>query len=171
MLPSDIRLPFLLSPSDILSDSGGNIDASIYRELPVNGMLRLEAEALCFQFRRKKTGWDKEAFENFFSTIFGGGSSEPKKEKKSKVEDICVPLEQIMKVTFKRSRWFQSKLKIHANDLRAFEQIPGGAHPRLILRITKEHADLAESLVNRLHLRLSEHTLRRRDDDRLGHSD
>ena len=170
MLPSDIHLPFLLSPTDIWSDTGGIVDASISRELPVNGMLRLEAEALCFQFRRKKTGWDKEAVENFFTTIFGGGSSESKKEKKSDIEDICVPLEQIMKVSFKRSRWLQSKLKIHANDLRAFEKIPGGTHPRVILRIAKEHADLAESLVNRLHLRLSEHTLRRLDDD-LGHSD
>ena len=170
MLRSDLRLPFLLSPSDNLSNAGGNFDASIYRELPINGMLRLEAETLCFQFRRKKTGWDKEAVENFFSTIFGGGSGEPKKKKKSNIEDICVPLEQIMKVSFKRSRWFQSKLKIHANDLRAFEQIPGGAHPRLLLRIAKEHAELAESLVNRLHLKLSEHTLRRLDDD-LEHSD
>ncbi len=168
MLPSDIHLPFLLSPTDIWSDTGGIVDASISRELPVNGLLRLEAEVLCFQFRRKKTGWDREAVENFFTTIFGGGSS--KKEKKSDIEDICVPLEQIMKVSFKRSRWFQSKLKIHANDLRAFEGIPGGTHPRVILRIAKEHADLAESLVNRLHLRLSEHTLRRLDDD-LEHSD
>ena len=165
MLGSDLRLPFLLSPSDNLSNTGGKVDAAIYRELPINGMLRLEAEALCFQFRRKKTGWDREAFENFFTTIFSSGSSEPKKEKKSDIEDICVPLEQIMKVSFKRSRWFQSKLKIHANDLRAFEGIPGGTHPRVILRIAKEHADLAESLVNRLHLRLSEHTLRRLDDD------
>ncbi len=170
MLPSDIRLPFLLSASDIWSDTSGIVEASVSRELPVNGMLRLEAEALCFQFRRKKTGWDREAVENFFTTVFGGGSSEPKKEKKSDIEDICVPLEQIMKVSFKRSRWFQSKLKIHANDLRAFERIPGGTHPRVILRIAKEHADLAESLVNRLHLRLSEHALRRLDDD-LGHSD
>jgi len=170
MLQSNIRLPFLLLASDILSDTSGNVDASVYRELPVNGMLRLEAEALCFQFRRKKTGWDKEAVENFFTTVFGGGSSEPKKEKRSDIEDICVPLEQIMKVSFKRSRWMQSKLKIHANDLRAFEKIPGGTHPRVILRITKEHADLAEGFVNRLHLRLSEQALRRLDDD-LGHSD
>ena len=165
MLRPDVRLPFLLSASDIWSDTGGQVDSSLYRDLPVNGMLRLEPGTLCFQFRRKKTGWDSEAFQNFFSTLFGGGSPAPPKEKKSEIEDICVPLDQIMKVTFKRSRWSQSKLKIHANDLRAFERIPGGTHPRLVLRITKEHRDLAESLVNQLHLKLSEHTLRRLDDD------
>ncbi len=165
MLGSDLHLPFHLLPTDNLSNAGGTVDASIYRELPINGMLRLEAEALCFQFRRKKAGWDKEAFENFFTTIFSGGSGASKKEKKSKIEDICVSVDQIIKVTFKRSRWFEGKLRIHANDLRAFEQIPGGAHPRLLLRIAKEHAELAESLVNRLHLKLSEHTLRRLGDD------
>ena len=165
MLRPDVRLPFLLSASDIWSDTGGQVDASIYRELPINGMLRLEPGALCFQFRRKKSGWDVEAVGNFLNSLFGGESSEPEKDKKSAIEDICVPLEQIMKVVFKRSRWGQSKLKIHANDLRAFEKIPGGAHTRLILRIAREHRDLAESLVNQLHLRLSEHTLRRLDDD------
>ena len=165
MLGSDLHLPFNLLPTDNLSNAGGTVDAAIYRELPINGMLRLEAETLCFQFRRKKTGWDKEAVENFFTTIFSGGSGASKKEKKSNIEDICVPLEQIIKVSFKRSRWFESKLKIHANDLRTFEQIPGVVHPRLHLRIAKEHADLAGSFVSRLQLWLSERTLRHLDDD------
>ena len=65
----------------------------------------------------------------------------------------------------KRSRWFTSRMTLHANDLRAFEEIPGGMGIRIIMRIAKEHVDLAESFISRLHLKLTEHTIRDLDND------
>ena len=98
-------------------------------------------------------------------SIFRGGSGERKKKnKKPDIEDVCVPLGQIQKIAFKRARWSQSKLTLFVNDLRALEHIPGGMGTRLVLRIDKEHADLADSFVSSLHLKLSEQTLRRLDD-------
>ena len=56
-------------------------------------------------------------------------------------------------------------MTLHANDLRAFEEIPGGMGIRIIMRIAKEHVDLAKSFISRLHLKLTEHTLRDLDND------
>ena len=162
MVHSDLRLPFVISEADIAwVGSGGHIEPSVYRELPVSGLMRLEAHALCFQFRRKHTGWTLADGAAYWTAIFGGGR--PKKE--PEIEDVCVPLDQIMKVSFKRSRWFQGKLRLHANDLNAFAQIPGTPGLRLALRIAKEHADLGESFVSRLQLALSQRALRHLDDE------
>ena len=56
-------------------------------------------------------------------------------------------------------------MTLHANDLRAFEAVPGGMGIRILVRIAKEHLDLAESFISRLHVKRSEHTIRHLDDD------
>ena len=161
MFRSNIRLPFLVTSSEVTWQAGG--DMNVYLELPIEGILRVEEGALCFQFIRKRSlgalaSWNQTST---WMQYFGGGSKQEEEEPKSRVEEACVPVEQIMRIKLKRRRWFASRLTLEANDLRAFEHIPssmGGT--RINLRIRKEHADLADSFVSHLSLWLSEHTLR-----------
>ncbi len=153
MVRTDFSLPFSITSAEVSWDDGGRVDTSVYEGLPISGLLRIEEKALCFQFRRtvsvSMTGWMR-----------GERDTQP-----PEIEDACVPLDQIREGALKRSRWYTSRLTVHANDLRAFEQIPGGMGTRIVLRIAKEHADLAERFISRLHLKLSEDTLRHLDDD------
>ena len=59
-----------------------------------------------------------------------------RKKPEPEIEEVCVPLDQIREATLKRARWFTSRMTLHANDLRAFEHIPGGIGIRLIMRIS-----------------------------------
>ena len=143
MVRSDFGLPFTVTWDDVSwYGSGESIDTSVRRMLPISGLVRIEERMLCFQFKRKE-----------------------RKKVPTEIEDVCVPLDHIREGTLKRSRWFTSRLTLHANDLRAFEAVPGGMSTRIVMRIAKEHVDLAESFISRLHLKLTEHTLRDLNDD------
>ena len=155
MVRSDFNLPFTVDANDVSwYDNDGHVDKSIYKELPITGLLRIEEKTLCFQFRRTPPSVS-------LSDWMGG----EREKKKPEIEEICVPLDHIREATLKRARWFTSRMTLHANDLHAFEEIPGGMGIRIILRIAKEHLDLAESFISRLHVKLSEHTIRHLNDD------
>ena len=154
MVRSDFSLPFSITSDDVSwYDDAEHVDKATYRMLPISGLLRIEEKVLCFQFRRK------------VSASFAERMRGERTKKKPDIEEVCVPLAQIREATLKRARWFTSRMTLHANDLHAFEQVPGGMGIRIIMRIAREHLDLAESFINRLHLKLSEDTLRHLEDN------
>ena len=161
MFKSNIRLPFAFRASDVVRAGGSNVQT--HYAVQVSGILRIEDGALCFQFRRNTYMQGQLQSQ---SGLTGQDGGEADADEAQGIEDVCVPVTHVLSVVFKRSRWFSSRFILEANDLRAFEALPGAmGGTKLSLRIRKQHADLAETLASHLQLWLSKRTLHHFDND------
>lgn len=97
------------------------------------GLIKINKDYLIFEY---------QISDNFFSLI------------KSDVKTVNIPHKKIINVQLKKN-WFSTKLLFSFNSISVLNQFPSSPK-ELILKIKKDNRQLAESLISRINLRISE---------------
>jgi hypothetical protein len=102
----------------------------------VEGIARLENQALCLEFRM---------------AVLTRLKTNPK--------EIRIPLDELEEAVFK-NRFCLGFLVLRARRLDSFKDVPGNTTGELRLRCRREHWETARELASRLSMRTTEHQLR-----------
>jgi hypothetical protein len=151
MTPTRV-LPFLLHTQ------GENVHVGIrtgitVTEIALQGLMRLEGDALIFQFATARQ----------FVRVGGGGVRT--RRESDPVREVAVPLSAMVSIELRRPRWrFWApwELVVFPGDLRAFDGLPLADSPRsgeLAMRVEWRDRVAAAELVDEVELAMAERVL------------
>ncbi len=78
---------------------------------------------------------------------------------KSELREVEIPFDKIESLTFKRGFW-AGKVRIEANSMRTFEDIPGSEQGQCELKIKRKDREKARQSISSARVALSEYKLK-----------